>query len=103
MVKINSNGEVLCPKCGGNFLHQSSINATFRDSEDGPGTSVLSNKRGVHIERSKTDKIFGRRDVVEIDFWCESCGKENVLPPLIIYQHKGRTHMEWLTPPPSLW
>ena len=95
-IKVNSENEILCPVCGGNFLHHSSVNVFTRDSEDGPGTSALSTHEGISITRKDDKEIYGRRDAIQIEFWCESCG-ENASPKrLIINQHKGNTLIQWL-------
>ena len=95
MVKINSENEILCPNCGKNFMHHSSVNVINRDSEDGPGTSALSNDDGVHITRVGANEILGRRNVIEIELWCETCGENAPKKKLIINQHKGTTEIKW--------
>ncbi len=96
MLKINSKNEIVCPDCGGNFIHHSSVNVITRDSEGGPGTSALSNDDGVHIARVEANKIFGRRDVIEIELWCETCGENAPKKKLIINQHKGNKEIQWI-------
>jgi len=94
MIKINSNNELLCPDCGGNYTHHTSVNVIVRDSEDGPGTAALSTHNGVTVSRIEANKIPGRRGVIEIQLECEVCGSEDP-KVLTIMQHKGNTHVEW--------
>lgn len=96
MVKINSENEILCPDCGNNYTHHTSVNVITRDCEDGPGTSALSTYEGVSVSRVEAGKIFGRRDVIEIELWCESCGEDAPKKKLVINQHKGNTQIQWV-------
>lgn len=96
MVKINSENEILCPDCGNNYMHHTSVNVITRDSEDSSGTSALSTAEGVSVSRVAADKIYGRRDVIEIELWCESCGEGAPRKKLVINQHKGNTQIQWL-------
>lgn len=96
MVEINSENEILCPDCGSNYTHHLSVNVVTRDSEDGPGTSALSTAEGVSISRVDADQIYGRRDVIEITLWCESCGENVQKKKLVINQHKGNTQIQWV-------
>jgi hypothetical protein len=78
--------------CGGINLHHESVIAIFRDTQDGPGTSVESDHDGVSVTRMADNEIPGRRDVVVITFMCEKgCPKAR----LVIAQHKGTTMFEW--------
>lgn len=94
-IKVNTENELLCPVCGSNFTHQSSVNVITRDCEDGPGTSAVCDESGVKVARVESEKIFGRRDAIEIEFWCESCGETAPTKKLIINQHKGCTQIQW--------
>ena len=94
MIKINSNDELLCPDCGNNYTHHSSVNVIMRDSEDGPGTSAISSIKGVAVSRVESSQIPGRRDVIEIQLWCEQCGSDDP-KTLRIMQHKGNTEITW--------
>jgi formylmethanofuran dehydrogenase subunit E len=76
-------------------LHHSSVNVISRDSEDGPGISALSDENGIHVKRVDAEQIYGRRDVIEIEFWCESCGENAPKKRLRINQHKGNTLIQW--------
>lgn len=96
MIKINSDNEILCPMCGGNLMHHSSVNVITRDSEDGPGTSTRSNDDGVFITRIEANEIFGRRGEIEIELWCETCGENAPKKKLAIKQHKGNTKIQWV-------
>lgn len=108
---VPGGDQLLCPRCndpGG--LHHSSVRIYSRDSEDGDGllTTVHGNDqapiehrpwkdwprfaRGSSVSRVEAKGILGRRDVIEIDFWCEQGCKPSTL---ILMQHKGKTLLEW--------
>lgn len=94
MIKINANDELLCPDCGNNYTHQMSVNVIMRDSEDGDGTAAFCSRKGVEVSRLESSKIAGRRDVIEIQLWCEQCGEDE--PKILrIMQHKGNTEVTW--------
>ncbi len=95
MVDINEENEIICPVCRGNYMHHSSVNVIIRDSEDGPGTAALSNNDGVSVKRVESNDIVGRRDVIEIELWCETCGENSPSKKLVINQHKGNTQIKW--------
>jgi len=85
---------LLCPNCGGNFLHQEAVRIMNRDSEDKDGMMVeVGTNSEVSIRRIKSADIDGRRDVLRIRFSCEGCIGEKILR---IMQHKGTTLIEWL-------
>jgi len=91
----NHFSELRCPVCGqSEGLHQGAVVVRNR-SEDQPCNVVRVGRRGkVKKERVDDSRLPGRRDTLDIDFWCECCGK---LPcALRIYQHKGTTFLSWV-------
>jgi len=90
-VAIDGTGGVLrCPDCGGECLHQQSVEAGFRRHEDeSESTVAISTHHQCLIARKK---INGRRDQIKVRFWCENCPSR---PTLTITQHKGSTVVEW--------
>lgn len=70
-----------------------------RYQEDGDGLEVLVLEAGVvRTKPLPSNKIPGRRDSMDIAFWCEFC---KTIPILTISQHKGRTFVEWTESVPS--
>lgn len=91
-ILINEYDALVCPNCIGDNLHHSEVRSIFRDTEDGNGTFVAIDRKRIIKERWRSDKIPGRRDIVVIKFWCETCDKTSYLK---IQQHKGKTYFEW--------
>jgi len=85
-----------CPSCGGECLHQESVNVYFRDEDSDVGVVAEVDRDTVSVN-TKGDCISGnpsaRRDGVVISFRCEFC---DVIPRLAIIQHKGTTFFEWI-------
>lgn len=92
-------GILLCPQCGGNYLHHETIE-TFDRKEDA--------KEGIHtiITHDRVDVKYGslvgnpslRRDGFKVKFGCEFCGNSLTLE---VSQHKGQTFMGWDVPEPE--
>jgi len=83
---------LVCPVCSGEYLHQNSVKAFWRDSEDGPANVVTSTTNSVSVLREEDGKIPGRRNCIDIDFWCEA--GHNLT--MRILQHKGCTYLSWI-------
>jgi hypothetical protein len=79
---------LLCPICGHNCVHQSEITIYQRKQEDALIVKTVANSAITTIEIS--DEAHGRRDSLEIDFWCECSCYFTVL----ILQHKGETYID---------
>lgn len=96
-VKIEPpNGELLCPRCDGNYLHHEAVSVRERLKEDGPGFATsVSGMADVSIRPLESNEFEGRRGHIEIEFRCETCGER---PILFIKQHKGNTEMYWRNP-----
>lgn len=77
---------LLCP-CGGLDLHQIETRTIFR-KEDQDGTLTITNEEKTEIRPIPRSKIPGRRDVLGIRLWCESC---HGTVYLCVRQHKGAT------------
>lgn len=84
-------GTLLCPECGGSYLHQDKVTTRIRDAEDGPGEKV---ELGPHLQAKFTHleagsaEFLGRRDDLTVEFRCETCSTKSLL---VIRQHKGET------------
>jgi hypothetical protein len=98
---------LVCPGCGGDYLHQRAVTAYNRD-EDAKHTRVtVVAETGFsdHIVRSeRCDNPSSRRDGIAITFTCENCheGGSDDGPAffdtpleLTIAQHKGHTEFAW--------
>ena len=82
----------MCP-CGSEYLHQREVRALWRP-EDRDGREYCSAQGKESKERIPAKNCPHRRDSMEILFECEDCGEVKTLS---IYQHKGSTHIEWLS------
>ena len=93
----NDDSDILiCPLCGGNYLHHESIDVFERKEDDkeglhstisGSGVNIIYDKRSANPSR--------RRNGLRIKFSCENCQSD--IPNLIISQHKGQTIIKWDT------
>ena len=82
---------LMCPLCGGAYLHQLECRATWR-REDADGVCHTSSLRKEAKEQVPSADIPSRRDIIEIDFDCEICAEKSTM---YIQQHKGVTYMGW--------
>ncbi len=82
---------LLCPRCSDNYLHHVEVICAFRDTEDGGPGNITKSRCGETVVLRST-AIPGRRDVLTVEFCCESC---EARPVLGIWQHKGQTFVEW--------
>lgn len=90
------NDVLRCPGCQDQYscLHQSVTRLWERDAEDADGTVIeVRGSRDFSIWHAPSVLIPGRRNSLEIEFWCEMCERK---PVLRIGQHKGSTYIEWV-------
>lgn len=95
------NGVLACPVCGSTNLHHRRVSVWERFREDGDGIVVDVNGPAVTTRTCARPLIPGRRNGLELEFWCEECAGEDTASHrmvLRILQHKGSTYFEW-TPP----
>ena len=91
-----NGGSPLCPKCGGEYLHQTNT-TIYERSEDDDWTTVM--KQDGHemvvtkFPSADTHNPSYRRHGLIIDFDCEHCPGPH---HLAIFQHKGVTYIEWV-------
>lgn len=94
-VSLTESRELTCGHCEDSLLHQLTVRVYAR-REDAAGTLVtVACQSGVVSSQPRRANQFprgGRRDHVEIDFGCESCG---ALTTLVVQQHKGTTSCWW--------
>jgi hypothetical protein len=102
LIKFNlgsgsNRAEMLCPRCGSDYLHHQSI-TSFDRSEDAQvvvETTVLCGEAKMKSAASSASRNpSARRDGLEIVFTCEGCEEGRSLS-LFISQHKGQTEVFW--------
>jgi hypothetical protein len=91
---VIDNGWLQCPECSQEYLYHRETRVIERFTEDSDGTVVTVNDHNVSLKTIETKRIPGRRDCVEIDFQCESCGEGSPVT-LRITQHKGLMLVNW--------
>lgn len=101
-VKINDDGHLACPHCGGDYLHHDCVQI-FETGETIHGSlhvTVRGGDRPSNCKRSPSVVIdhdvrgnpSERRQGLRIEFWCEECGGSRC--ELVIAQRKGNTEIE---------
>ena len=100
-VRIQNEGGVgvllLCPKCGGDYLHQGTV--VIKDRiEDSDGVCTIVGYQNISRQIIAKEQCEGRRDSMFIRFWCENCPDRKSYHWLQITQHKGRTFLTWSEP-----
>lgn len=87
---------LLCPCGNDGYLHQTAVRVGWRQAEDTPIGVVVTTSKAVPEAVVVAAEVAGRRDAMQIDFWCEECAAPHYLS---IVQHKGGTYLTWLEPP----
>jgi hypothetical protein len=97
------DGDLQCPCCPGNNLHQISVTAFFRaeDAERGVAGMISDEGGGVFTKATMEDNPSARRDGLSIAFTCENCHgdpteTDRIPHVLNVVQHKGFTLMYWV-------
>ena len=87
---------LVCPCCGGKNLHQIKARMIFKDEDMDGVEHTVSKKLGGEVQSRpmKAKMIAGRRDVMYIDFSCETCSEAD-LYTLKIQQYMGKTIISW--------
>jgi len=83
---------LLCPNCGGNYLHQLSAEVYFVDREDSDTGNAFEISKSYVRSVPMINNPSSRRDGIRIVFECEFC---DAAPSLTIVQHKGQTFASW--------
>lgn len=94
------DGELICPFCGGNYLHQATTSVYERgeDAETCALTVVNGFTTTVDARSSGAGNPSGRRHGLTIEFTCEFSGSHpnpEAAIILCIAQHKGNTRVFW--------
>lgn len=99
---VNPEGELLCPRCGGNYLHHARVEVFCRPEDAAFGVHADIRVGGdFPIEQAKAQVLVDgnmagnpsiRRGGIRIHFECELCGWNSTLD---LAQHKGVTEVIW--------
>lgn len=96
-LELDSLEPYICPHCGGDYLHHSSVWTYFRFNEDSQAGICVSadsySGETFLVEDMDDVNPSRRRDGMVVKFWCENCDNK---PEYAIVQHKGQTFMGWL-------
>ena len=85
--------ELLCPICGGNYLHHLKIDNYARGEDDvSCFHTTIDDKLTITRTDNNMDNPSMRRDGLTIEFYCESCDNKSIMR---IAQHKGQTLIDW--------
>ena len=84
---------VICPSCGGTYIHHDRIEVFDRSEDSNTGLHVTVAAGKATTDTSQNENPSLRRDGISIHFWCENCDAK---PVLNIVQHKGQTMIDFL-------
>lgn len=92
-VVIESDGVLVCPVCGNEYLHHGKIDVFSRNEDEKKcvHTTVNHQDTVVTVDEGKENPS-SRRGGLTIRFCCESCLEASTL---CVSQHKGITFVEW--------
>jgi len=95
--KFNSESNyypiLLCPRCGGDYLHHREVEVFERREDEDQGLHILVEGKMVKVDTVLLGNPSSRRNGLRVWFYCENC---QCLPIMVFEQHKGQTfvHME---------
>lgn len=89
----NYGAELLCPCCGGNYLHHAKVEVFERDEDASVGTHATFANGAAKLDGDISGNPSRRRGGIAIHFTCEQCPAE---PVLYISQHKGCTLLDFI-------
>ncbi len=94
VAQVDDDGRLVCPGCGGYYLHHDEVVIVER-AEDAPtGMAVTVTGCQVSVDhQAQVPAWLGRRHGLKVRFFCEECPTKF---DLLIEQHKGNTFMTWL-------
>lgn len=92
-IKTNSHNELICPSCGGCYLHHERIEIFDRREDDNKELHVTVTNRELKTDLNLKGNPSMRRQGIVIEFSCEGC--ENVMR-LSLAQHKGCTEVSFI-------
>ncbi len=82
---------LLCPFCGGNYLHHDRIEVFEREEDAEAGLHLIVGNGKVSIDNELEGNPSRWRHGLNIHFWCEHCEAK---PVLSLTQHKGNTWLD---------
>jgi|WetSurMetagenome_2_1015567.scaffolds.fasta_scaffold700606_2 hypothetical protein len=91
-VRIRTDGELICPSCGGDNLHQVRVEVFEREEDKQTGVHADVVRDSVHIDTEMAGNPSKRRQGTKISFTCEGCDEAMILS---IEQHKGTTYLHF--------
>lgn len=89
-VNLSSEGTLVCPSCGTDYLHHYHVTSYRREVDEGPVIHRNLGKLRFNGERQEGCPS-SRRGAVGVRLHCENCDD---IHELCIVQHKGRTIIE---------
>ena len=94
------DGELVCPLCGGRYLHQVKTSIFQRGEDETTCTRTVVEGRNTQVTAyaHNSENPSGRRQGMVIRFECEQAGDHvnpNTPLELLVSQHKGNTLMVW--------
>jgi len=96
--KSSSGGLALVCPCGSRYTHQGRVDVFDREKEDGESIHTTIEGGQVMFGRQGKKNPSRRRNGLTIFFSCENCSAKN---QLAVFQHKGTTYLDWVTPEPT--
>jgi len=87
---LGDEGELICPVCGFNYLHQYRVEIFCRPQDAEKGHHVDVSRKKILIDDNLCDNPSKRRHGLKIYFRCEGCPAKSVMS---ILQHKGSTYV----------
>lgn len=85
--------ELLCPRCGTNYMHHEKVDIFERSEDAKTGLRVSVSNSKASIDTSLEGNPSARRDGLIVTLWCENC---HCISELSIAQHKGQTYVDLL-------
>lgn len=86
------DSELLCPKCGGNYLRHDKVEVFERGEDQATAVHVTVEDGKAVLDQSLVGNPSARRHGLLVHFWCEGCSARTALS---LYQHKGNTFMDF--------
>lgn len=98
---VYSGFGIACPECGSLGLHQLDVYVVDRLPREDDSVEVKRiGSRRVTFDRVQEFEVPGRRNFLEVSFYCEECCGHGILEKrLRIEQHEGRTLLYWVNVP----
>lgn len=85
-----TNGELICPSCGGLYLHHERVEVFQRNEDAGEGLHVIVEGLSTKVDTKISGNPSMRRHGLKIYFRCEGCTHS---PVISLEQHKGNTYI----------